>query len=129
MINKKIRFKKRGSKRSSIFFYIFLGVLVLIITGFLVDANFTINKKRNEMAAQISHLEKELQSLEEKKAKYEQWQSLAETDEFWEEKLREQGYKKPGEEVFVVLPKEEVKKEEAVKEKSFWQKLLEKIGF
>lgn len=114
---------------SSKFFYVFLGALVLIISGFLVDANFNINKKRSGLSAQISYLEKELQALEEKKAEYEMGLLQAETDEFWEEKLREQGYKKPGEEVFVVVPKEEVNEEKTETEKTFWQRLLEKLGF
>jgi hypothetical protein len=100
-----------------------------MIIGLLLSANFQINKKRSELSAQVSYLEKELRALEEKKAQHEQGLMRAETDEFWEEKLREQGYKRPGEEVFVVVPQEEVKQQEAETEKSFWRRLLEKLGF
>ena len=47
----------------------------------------------------------------------------------WEEKAREQGYKKPGEEQVVVLPPEEENQTPLEEEKSFWQRILEKLGF
>lgn len=124
MVTKFKRFRK-GEFRQTIFFYIFLGILVLIIVGFLVTSNLKINKKRNELLTQINYLEKEIQILEEKKAKYESGIFQAETKSFWEEKIREQGYNKPGEEVVVVLPPEESQEGEAKKEKTFWGKILE----
>ena len=101
----------------------------MLLILFLFDANFRINRKRNQLQSQISQLEEELKERQAKKAQYEQGLSRAKTQEFLEEKIREQGYQKPGEEVFVVVPPEEDKQEEVKKEKTFWQKLLEKIGF
>ena len=88
-----------------------------------------MNKRRSQLQTQITILESKVQELENLKKQQEYGLELAETDEFWEEKLREQGYKKPGEDVFVVVPQEEVKQQDVEKEKSFWQKLLEKLGF
>lgn len=101
---------------------------MLVAVWFLVDANWRINKKRSEFLVQINQLEKELKELQELKSERELALERAQTDEFWEEKLREQGYKKPGEQVFVVVPPEETE-EAVVPEKSFWQRLLERLGF
>lgn len=95
----------------------------------MADANWKINKKRSVFLTQINQLEKELKSLQERKDEYEAELARTQTDEFIEEKLREQGYTKPGEGVFVVVPQEEAQEEQAEEEKSFWQRLLEKLGF
>jgi cell division protein FtsB len=109
--------------------HVFLVALTLAIFGFLLDANLRINKKRAEISSQISFLEKELRALEQKKQEYEFKISKAQTDEFWEEKLREQGYKKPGESVFVVIPPKEGTSSEPTKKKIWWQSFLEMFGF
>ena len=47
------------------------------------------------------------------------------SETYWEGKLREQGYKKPGEEAVVVLPPEEQKEEIAEEGKGLWQKIVD----
>ena len=102
----------------------------MVIVGFLVDANLKINKKRGQLSEQRNELENQVRELGELKAQYEQGLLEVQTDEFWEERLREQGYTKPGEEVFVVvLPDAEIEGDQTVKEKTFWQRVREKLGF
>lgn len=129
MVVHKRRFRKRKGSFSSAFLNIFLGALALVIIGFLVEANFKINRKRNQLQEQFNSLQEKVQELEVQKAEYEQGILRAQTNEFWEEKLVEQGYKKPGEGVFVIVPPEESQQEQVEQEKSFWQKLLQKLEF
>jgi cell division protein FtsB len=87
-----------------------------------------MDQKRAELLLRLEKLKKEVQTLEERNAQLKVGVSQVTQDEYWEEKIREQGYKKPGEEVVVVKP--EVKEEEKEeKEQSFWDKLLRKFGF
>lgn len=127
MVTKKSRLRKRGNFQA-VFFPALIGILVLGIISFLIVSNLGINQKRGELSSKIESLKKEIQILEEKKEKLEAGIVQTEDETYWEERLREQGYKKPGEEAVVVLPPEE-REESIKKEKSFWQKILEKLGF
>lgn len=121
--------KIRKESRQSIFFSIFLGILTIVVIGFLFFSNFRINQRRAELAARLESLKKEVKELEEKRAKLEARVSETREESYLEKEARERlGLKKPGEEVVVVLPPEENQKEK-VKEKNFWQKFIQKIKF
>lgn len=81
------------------------------------------------MLGQISSLQKEIQATQEKNDKLKEGITQTGKDAYWEEKIREQGYKKPGEEQVVVLPPEESSSTAAEQPKNLWQKILNKIGF
>lgn len=118
---------RRRNKRETfrtIFFSVFLGFLTLGFIAFFIISDFRISQKRRDFQAQIANLQKEIQLVEEKKAKLEQGISQTEKDTYWEEKIREQGFKKPGEEQVVVLPPEGAKNEQTKKPETLWQKLL-----
>ena len=119
---------KKESTFQNIFFSIMIGIFLFGIIGFLLISNFKINQKRSQLFGQIESLEREIQVLEEKNKKLEAGISQTGEESYWEEKAREQGYKKPGEESVVVLPPEE-SSTSTEKEKGFWEKFLEKIGF
>ncbi len=119
-------FKKRTYR--SVFFLILGGIFLFGLTGFLVVSNWKINQKRAELINRIESLKKEVQILEEENKKLETGIAQTGKETYWEEKIREQGYKKPGEEAVVVLPPEE-KKAETPEEKSFFERFLEKLGF
>jgi len=110
------------------FFAIFLGILFFGIIGFLFVSDWRITQKREELLNKIESLRKEVQQLEEKNQQLQAGISQTENDAYWEEKAREQGYKKPGEEAVVVLPPEENAQAAAEKQKSFWENILEKLG-
>jgi len=97
--------------------------------SFFIVSNLRISQRRAELIEKIDYLKEEIQALEEKNKQLEAGIGQTGSDTYWEEKIREQGYKKPGEESVVVLPPEEKEEGEAVKEKSIWQRFLEKIGF
>jgi len=137
MVTKFKRFKK-GESHQSIFFSTFLGILVLIVIGFLVASNWKISQKRTELTTGIETLEKEIQILEERKQELEAGISQAGTEDYLEKEFREKlGLKKPGEEVVVVKPPPEgynlptAHPEESAWQKleNFWQKILEKLEF
>lgn len=128
-----IPYFKKSKKKTSfqpLFFYSILGIMVLIIVGFLIDSNLKINKKRKELLGQINYLKKEIQVLEEKKQKLKAGILKQGTEDYLEKEAREKlGLKKPGEEVVVVLPPKENQEKQAKEKKNFWEKLLEKLKF
>ena len=129
MIQKNEKIKK-GGRRQNIIFSILIGVFFFAIIGFLIISNLKISQKRGEMFSQIEELNREIQILEERNERLRAELLEAETDFYWEEKLRQQGYKRPGEEAIVIIPSAEEKEKTAGEEKeSFWEKLLQKIGF
>ena len=128
MISKSRRIRKRDSYQT-IFFSILIGSLLVLAIGFLIFSNLTINQRRAELTAKIEDLNKELQFLEKKNQELRAGITQTESESYWEERIREQGYKKPGEEQVVVLSPEEGEEGKAGGQKSLWQRILEKIGF
>lgn len=127
MIQKKKTFKKRRWGRN-IFLSIFLIILALAITTFLITSNLKISQKRSGLNSQISRLKKEIEILEEKNQKLKSTISESQTEGFLEKEAREKlGLKKPGEEVVGILPPEEKEPEEVKKEKNFWEKILDPV--
>ena len=109
---------------------VFLISLSVALVGLLVYSNIKINKKRAEMTKQIDALKKEVQELENNKEAMESSLQQTQTQEFVEKEAREKlGYKKPGEEVAVVVPPATNSEGVAEPSKSFWEKILNKIGF
>ena len=128
MIAKKRKLEK-GSTLQTVLYPVLIGAFFLLVVGFLVISNFKINQRRGELISQIDDLNKEVQILEQRNENLKAGITQTETDVYWEEKLREQGYKKPGEEQIVVLPSESDKATSTVEEKNIFEKFLEKIGF
>lgn len=128
MIPKYRQIKKRGSLQD-IFFMVFFGFLILTVIGFLSVANFRISQKRSAMNSQIEKLKAEIKDAEEKKRQLEARLTESSGDEFLEKEAREKlNLKKPGEEVVAILPAEEEKNEEPMKQ-NFWDKILGKLKF
>ena len=129
MIAKKGKFKKDGSGFQDKLFAVLIVVFLVGTAAFLIVSNARVNKKRADMINQINELQEEIRTLEERNELLKTGLSETETDVYWEEKMREQGYKKPGEEVVVVLPSEEQANGGAQTEKGLWDKIKEKLGF
>ena len=104
---------------------ILTGILFFAIIGFLVFSNLRIGQRRKEMTRKIEDLTKEIQLLEEKNQELKEGIFDAESDVFWEAKLYEQGYKKPGEEAIVVIPTDKEEEEILSEEKAFFENLLD----
>ena len=128
MLTKQKKFKK--SQSQTVFFSVFISLLVLVVIGFLIFTNWKISQRRSELNLRIESLKKEIQILEEKNAQLRAGISQSLTESYLEKEAREKfNLKKPGEEVLTILPPEEGEEEMGAKEKSLWQKILEKLGF
>ena len=103
-------------------------VLLVGVFGFLIFSNWRISQKRSVLKEQIEVLKKGIQAAESRRLKLEAGILDTEKESYWEGKIREQGYKKEGEEQVVVLPPNESEKSAAT-EKNFWQQFLQKFGF
>ena len=126
MITKFKKRRKESVKEEEVFKVLFL-VLILVLVGFLLFSNFKIGQKRAELTAKIESLREEIQVLEEQRVKLEAGISQVETESYWEEKAREQGYVREGEKPVVVVPPQEGSKEEVLIAQSFSERLLEKV--
>lgn len=87
---------------SAILFSIVLLGAMFAMVGFLVVSNWKISNKRADLRVRINELQQEIQYLEEEKQGLQAGIQQVTEDEYVEEKIRNQGYKKPGEEVVVV---------------------------
>lgn len=128
MIHRKRKIKK-GESFKDIFVGTIAAFVIILFIGFLVFSNWRINQRRGELIKQAENLRREIQILEKRNEALKAGISQTESDEYWESKLYEQGYKKPGEEVVVVLPPKENEKGSETEKKGVWQKILEKLGF
>ena len=87
-------------------------------------------QKRADIVSQINDMGKQIGDLDKKNQELKVGISQFSDEKYLEESAREKlGLKKPGEEVVVVLPPPETKKEIPAEKKSFWQAFLEKLGF
>ena len=87
---------------SAIFFSVILLGAMFAMVGFLVVSNWKISNKRADLRIRIIELQQEIQNLEKEKQGLQAGIQQVMEDEYVEEKIRNQGYKKPGEEVVVV---------------------------
>lgn len=120
------RRQKRDSKEDKIFQVLF-SILTLALIGFLLISNLKINQKRSKLTAEIESLKKEIQILEEKKTKLEAGISATEKESYWEEKIRQQGFVREGENPVVVLKPEETQEEKTTENQNLSEKFFEKI--
>ena len=112
-----------------VFFFLFLAVLLFGAIGSLVVSNYRISAERAEKLQKIEALKKEIQALEEQNNNLRIGISQATSTAYQEEKMREQGYQRPGEQNVVVVPPEEKPEAPAQEQKSWWEKFLEKFNF
>jgi len=119
--------KRKSSTREDIVFWAVLFLLAAFFAGALIYSNVKMGRKRDELNQKIDDLKAQIQTLEEEKEKFETGISETQKDVYWEEKAREQGYVKEGENAVVVLPPPENSAEQQTSEKSFSQKLLDEI--
>lgn len=129
MIAKNKKNKKDG-RSQEVFFSVLIAALFIAGISFLAISNYRIKEKRTEMIGRIDDLKKQIAVLEEQNNNLKMGISQATSTAFQEEKMREQGYQKPGEQNVVVVPPEQKPEEAPVeKQKSWWEKFLEKINF
>jgi len=122
------KIKKRPSLKTK-FVSAVVGLLALAVIAFLAVSNWRIFNNRQEMAGQINKLQEQIQVLEERREALKAGLNAAQGEDFQEEKLRDQGYKKPGEEVIAVLQDKapNATKQDVNPADNFWLTLWEKI--
>lgn len=123
MISKSRKFKKTSFQ--ALFLSTVLGLLVLLIIGFLIVSIFRLNQKKSELSSRIEELKEEIQIFERKNQELRAGISQVGTKDFLEEIAKEEfNLQNPGEEV-VVIKKEKEKEEETKEEKGILDKILE----
>jgi len=127
MIAKSKKQKKSSSKKEDLFFQAIFVFLFVFFISYLIISNYKIIKERGELSERIQRLTEEIQMLEVEKQRLEAGITQTQKDVYWEERIREQGYVKEGEEQVVVLNPGEIQKEEAKTEQNFIEELFEKI--
>ena len=119
--------KKRGVWRQ-IAVTVLLGIPVLALVAFLAISDYKIFKNHRAVDEQIDKLKQQYEILQERNATLKQGLDQAKQDDFLEERLRDQGYKKPGEEVWAVLGKDDLNKNNTTPDSdNFWFNLWNKI--
>lgn len=123
--------KKRKNFQDSPFFTFFLFTAIFGVIILLVVSNFRIQNKRTELTKKVQELSQEVYSLESQKEKLQTDMSQSESEAYLEQIAREKFNLQKEGETAVVIKKEKSEEDEENKteEKSFWQKLLEKINF
>ena len=100
------------------------------VVAFLGVSNWHMYRDRQKIQAEINALQEQIQISEERREVLEAGLSAVQGEDFQEEKMRDQGYKKPGEEVIAVLQDkaaDATKQSESGNNDSFWYQLWQKI--
>ncbi len=121
--------RKRRTKKEKLQTKIFsaiLGVSIFIIAGFLIFSNWKIAKKRNELLLKIDSLKKQIQTTQTRNEQLRSGISESEEQDYWETRIREQGYQKPGE-TAVVIKKQETAEQTQESRQNIWEKLLAEV--
>jgi cell division protein FtsB len=122
------KIKKRHSFKSKLASAA-MGLVALAIIAFLAVSNWRIYKDRRAMDDDIKKTQDQIQVLQERATALQAGLTAAQGEGFQEEKMREQGYKKPGEEVIAVLQDNasSATKQDAANGDNFWLNLWQKI--
>lgn len=118
--------KNKKTKTNSIFFSIILFLIIFATVSFLIISNVRISQKRGELSLRIDTLKQEIQDLETEKQRLQAGIRETEEKEYLEKKIRDQGYKKSGEQV-VVVKKQEQKNNDQASKTGFLEKILGKF--
>ena len=106
-----------------------MGLLALGVMVFLIVSNWRIYNDSQVVNAEIQKTAEQLQLVKDRQETLQAALSATQGADFQEELMRDQGYKKPGEQVIAILqdPQQDAKKKDSKsqdKPQSFWQMLL-----
>lgn len=138
MIEKATKKNKKEDGGFSIFFFFLISFFLV----FLIFSTFRLKVRQSSLNKNIETLKAELVSLDKKKKELEALIEKTKSEDFWEEKIRQEGYIKKGEksvvvlgpEKFSTLPSENSKENQENKTllqkiKNFWQNIIKKTKF
>jgi cell division protein FtsB len=112
-----VRLKKENRNFFQIFLFFFSALLII----FLVISNLKIEKRRKELKREIENLNSTLQTLKEKNEDLKKAILKAKSENYWEEKAREEGYVKEGEEAIVI---KKIEEEKGSQKEGIWQRII-----
>jgi len=111
-----VKLKKRDNISILIFWILFSFIL------FFVISNLKIEQKRKELTKEIDNLTAELKVLEKRQADLRELMLKSKEETFLEEKAREEGYVREGEEIIVIKKIEDEKTEK--EPETIWYKIF-----
>ena len=123
--------KQKRKKNQQIISNFLLFLIILIFICVLAISNFKIFQKKRELLKKIEDLKKELQVLKEKNEILKTAIFQTQKNDYWEERIRQEGYFREGEVPILILPPQKESKETEnkltpkslfEKIKNFWQK-------
>ena len=103
-------------------FQIILFLISTFLIIFLTISNLRIEAKREELKKEINNLMAQLQILTKRNEELKKNILQVKSESYWEEKAREEGYVKTGEEMIVIKRTGEQKKE--ILPEGIWQKII-----
>jgi cell division protein FtsB len=103
--------------------------IVLVIAGILLFSNLQMNQRRRQLMLKIDELNQEISAAEKRNKELEAGIAQTVDEGYLEKEARDEfQMKKPGESVVVVSPPENSQDNLSEKSKTWWQKILEKLG-
>jgi cell division protein FtsB len=122
-------------RKESKFFLFFFFTLTLSFLFFLIFLTARIEKKKKEFEINLRELKDKVTELEERKNFLQNQIQKIQKESFWEEKIRQEGYVKEGENLVVILNPQtslppKINRENLIQEnrKNFLEKIKEKIS-
>jgi len=124
MVAKYKKNKRRLSK--NLIFHAGLAIIILLLIGFLTNANIKLSEKRTEFRSEAEILKRELQDLKDQKEFIDTRISWSTEEEYLEEIARDtRNLMKEGEKAVVIMPlSDEVEDPEKKEAKSFLENIL-----
>lgn len=124
-------FSKKQKKKSiwyQLLLLLFLGVPMMALIVFLAVSNIRMYKNRRAADSELNNFKQQIEVLQQENAALKQGLSDISQENLKEEKIRDQGYKKPGEEVWVVIGQNNQNtNNQPSPENNFWQNIFDKI--
>jgi cell division protein FtsB len=113
-----VKLKKENKNNFQIILFLISTFLII----FLTISNLRIEAKREELKKEINNLMAQLQILTKRNEELKKNILQVKSESYWEEKAREEGYVKTGEEMIVIKRTGEQKKE--ILPEGIWQKII-----
>jgi cell division protein FtsL len=118
------------NKKESKVFLVFFSTFILFFFIFLIFLTIKIEQKKGELKNELKELKGKVTELQERKKFLQDQINKSQRESFWEERVREEGYAKEGENLVVILNSENSSPNEAnqnnqEKEKNFLEKIKE----
>lgn len=117
----------RRRKKENRFFPLILVFFFLIISGFLLLSSWRVRYKRTELQRRLEFLQEEVARLKEEKQQLETGISQTQEESYWEARIREQGYQKPGETAVVIKTEGNPPSQEQAPANNFWHDFFQEI--